>query len=229
MSDPRREYRAALVLVALGAGLALLGFGRTWATAVTGQEGLPRVVVTVSGTDLVPFGAAVPLVALAGVAGLVATRGPGRRAVGVLLLLSGGAGALLAARAGVSLHDASGAGGAVDRIVSERTGVLVAGVPVSTTSWWVAAALGSVLVAAGGLLALLRGGRWPALGRRYERTGSAATGPQDREESAWDLLDQGLDPTLGDDPGPGGGTAARAAGPADLAGDDPMLGRGPGS
>jgi uncharacterized membrane protein (TIGR02234 family) len=215
------EYRLALLLVAVGAGLLLLGFGRTWVTATSAQPGLPRIVVSLSGLDLVPVGGALPLVALAGIAGLVATRGVWRRLVGALLLVAGAAGTVLAARAGLSLADASGAGATVDRLVGERLGVTVSGVPVTTTSWWLPAAMGGLLLALGGLLALLHGSRWPTLGRRYEREGAAPAGAETRPESTWDLLDRGVDPTA-DAPGP------RPAGAAQD-GSDPMLGNDPAS
>ena len=220
------EYRLALLLVTVGAGLLLLGFGRTWATATSAQPGLPRVVVALSGLDLVPVGAALPLVALAGVAGLVATRGAWRRAVGALLLVAGAAGAVLALRAGLTLADPSGAGATVDRLVGERLGVTVSGVPVSTTSWWLPAVLGGLLVGVGGLLALLHGSRWPTLGRRYERDAANAGAATGRTESAWDLLDRGVDPTAeAAAPAP----SSRPAGDPGPGGSDPMLGNDAGS
>lgn len=216
------EYRLALLLVAVGALLLLVGFGRTWVTATSAQPGLPRIVVSLSGLDLVPLGGALPLVALAGIAGLVATRGAWRRGVGALLLVAGAAGLVLATRAGLTLSDPSGEGATVDRLVGERLGVTVSGVPVVTTSWWLPAALGGLLVALGGLLALLHGGRWPVLGRRYEREGAAPAPAPGRQESAWELLDRGVDPTA-ETPG------SRPVGGSEPAGDDPMLGNGPGS
>ena len=214
------EYRLALLLVAVGAVLLLVGFGRTWVTATSAQDGLPRIVVALSGLDLEPLGAALPLVALAGIAGLVATRGAWRRAVGALLLLTGATGAVLAVRAGLTLTDPAGEGSTVDRLVGERLGVAVSGVPVVTTSWWLPAALGGVLVAAGGLLALLHGSRWPTMGRRYDRDRPASAG-EGREESAWDLLDRGVDAAA---EAPAAPPSRPAVDP-----DDPMLGNRAGS
>jgi uncharacterized membrane protein (TIGR02234 family) len=215
-SQRRREYGVVLLLLAAGALLLLVGFGRTWAVATTAQEGLPRIIVALTGRDLVPVGGSLPLVALAGVAGLVATRGMWRRALGALLVIVGAAGALLAAAAGLTLSDAAGAGATVDRLVGEKTGVVVAGVPAVTSAWWAVAVLGGVLVAIGGLLAVLHGATWPALGRRYElttRTTDPHQGASAADDSAWDLLDQGIDPTQDRPPG----------------GVDPMLGNAPGS
>jgi uncharacterized membrane protein (TIGR02234 family) len=64
-----------------------------------------------------------------------------------------------------------------------------------------------VLGAAAGLLAVLRGAGWPAMGRRYERAGAdTARGParpltdDDRAQAAWTALDRGEDPTDPDRP-----------------------------
>jgi len=66
------------------------------------------------------------------------------------------------------------------------------------TGWpWVDVAAGAVALAAGGF-ALLRSGRWPAMGRRYESGGKAArpsSGSSSDSLSMWDLLDEGDDPT----------------------------------
>jgi hypothetical protein len=58
------------------------------------------------------------------------------------------------------------------------------------------------------------------MGRRYDRDRPATAG-EGREESAWDLLDRGVDPTA----------EAQAAAPSRPAvdPDDPMLGNGAGS
>ena len=57
-----------------------------------------------------------------------------------------------------------------------------------------------LLMAAAGLLVVLRGRSWPGMGRRYERPGSPAAParPQtdeDRAQAAWRALDRGEDPT----------------------------------
>jgi uncharacterized membrane protein (TIGR02234 family) len=53
-----------------------------------------------------------------------------------------------------------------------------------------------------GLLVVLRGRRWPGMGRRYERPGRSAGPPPARERTdeertadAWRALDRGEDPT----------------------------------
>jgi len=208
-----REYVVALLLLAAGAGLLLLGYGRTWVAATTAQSGLPSLTVTLSGGDLQPLGSALPLVALAGVAGVVATRRVGRAVSGSVLVVAGVAGVVLPLRFGLTWSSSGGDGATVDRLVAEKVGVAVTGVPSTASSWWVVAALGGVLVAVGGLLAVLHGSRWPAMGGRYERS----TRPRASETaSAWDQLDHGVDPTADDVP-----AEIVTDGPVDGTVDDP--------
>jgi uncharacterized membrane protein (TIGR02234 family) len=86
-------------------------------------------------------------------------------------------------------------------------GRVTGGVTVDVAAGWPALAIvAGALGAAAGLLAVLRGGDWPAMGRRYERAGSGVgAGSQaaparpmtddDRAEAAWKALDRGEDPT----------------------------------
>ncbi len=190
----RRGYLTALGILGLGALLVLVGYGRTWSTSVVHQTGLPTLEVTLTGRDIEPAGAAAALVALAGIAGLVALRRAGRLAAGVLLVLVGGGSAYGALSFGLGRRDA------VTTLVSERAGADVAAVT-TVTPWWLVAVVGGVLVAVAGVLAVVAGGRWPSLGRRYERDGgpTPATGAPARSESSWDQLDRGVDPTVGPD------------------------------
>ena len=244
----RREYVRVLSILAVGAGFLLLAYGQTWATATYAEPGLPRLIVTLSGRDVQPVGGALPVVVLAGIAGIVATRRVGRWAAGVVLSLTGTAATALALRFALTWSTTSGDGGSVDRLVGEKVGATVNGVPLVVTPWWLLAAVGGALVLVGGLLTVAHGARWPALGRRYERRGepgASSTGARAATAaSAWDQLDDGLDPTLDPtvdravdrtvdprvDPPPHPASAdldpavADEAPPADL---DPMLGNGP--
>jgi len=208
-----REYVRVLVLLAVGAGFLLLSYGQVWATATYAEPGLPRLIVTLTGRDVQPVGGVLPVVALAGIAGIVATRRVGRWAAGVVLALTGTAATALAL------------------------------VPVVVSQWWLLAAVGGAAVLVGGLLTVAHGSRWPALGRRYERAADpeppaeAAHGPSSTSASAWDLLDEGVDPTLDptSDESDEASLAAPGAAPPDLDPDppeappadpDPMLGNG---
>ena len=227
-ASARREYAVALVLLAAGAGLLLLGYGRTWVTASTAQSGLPSLTVTLGGGTLQPLGGALPLVALAGVAGVVATRRVGRLVSGAVLLVAGAVGVVLPVRFGLTWSSGGGDGATVDRLVAEKVGVVVSGVPSTASAWWVVAALGGLLVAAGGMLTVLHGARWPAMGGRYERSSRPRT---EQSTSAWDRLDHGVDPTVDEPADPPAAEAAgetRADPPDDAptGPDDPMLGSG---
>ncbi|MGH8870270.1 MAG: Trp biosynthesis-associated membrane protein, partial [Actinomycetes bacterium] len=139
------------------------------------------------------------------------TRGTARRVVGVLLL---GLGVAVVA-AGVS---ASGDPAHVREVASAAGGATVAG-----TGWPWLSHVGGVLLAASGLLVVLRGGAWPGLSIRYEvpaarsRDGRSPSrqepgGPaprtpeepraaapgmpgESRPEDLWAALDRGEDPT----------------------------------
>jgi hypothetical protein len=173
----RRELTAVVVLCLAGGALALWATTRTWADLSTPRPApLPPIVATVTGGDAAPLAAALALVALAGAAALPAARGLLRTAVGVLLLLAG---------AGVAT-------GGVH--------TLVAGVPGEspvtdvrlTATWPVLTVAGGALVAVAGLVAIVRGRRWSALGRRYDAPSPAAP-PQTGD--LWAAQDRGEDPT----------------------------------
>ncbi|MEU6116393.1 TIGR02234 family membrane protein [Streptomyces sp. NPDC047117] len=195
----RKPLALALLLGALGAALALLSSGRTWATAtaVVAQGELPQKA---SGQDITGVPGALAVVGLAALVAVFAVRGAGRVAVSALLALSG-AGTL----AGALLGNADTA--ALKAKAATATGMSNASVHhVAHTAWpWVAAGGGALLLVAG-LLALVYGRRWPAMSGRYERAAGgprAARGPRrapakpdlDRPEEIWKSLDRGEDPT----------------------------------
>ena len=188
-----RSYLVTLALLALGAGALFLGYGRIWSTTRLTEVGLPSLLVQLSGRDVQPVGAATAIVGLAAIAGLVATRRIGRILSGIVLIIVGLLDAFLAFRFGMGDRTA------IVTAVSERAGhdldpgaVRAA---TSTSMWWLAAAFGGVCFVVAGLLTLMRSSTWPTLGSRYERgtqTGRTASRPV----SAWDQLDDGIDPTL---------------------------------
>lgn len=99
--SPRREYALALGLLALGAFLLLVALTKSWTIdTVALLEGVtPSRSRTVSGASVAPAAAAAAWIALAGIAGLVATRSWGRTLVGLVLVLAAVAGILSALRA----------------------------------------------------------------------------------------------------------------------------------
>jgi hypothetical protein len=158
-----RDRTVAVVACVTGAGLSLFAASRTWVeVTVVRPAPLPALHEARTGTMLLPWLPALALVALAGAGALLATRGPVRAAVGVLLMLSG-------------------------------CGLVAGAVARAAPGWPLVAALGGLLIAGAGAVALARGRSWPGMGTRYDRPARAS-----RPESAvelWDALDRGDDPT----------------------------------
>lgn len=195
--DPaRRAFGLAVVACLAGAGLVVYGSTRTWSLQVVERPGLSDLRTATTGAADAPWLIGLALVALAGAGALLATRGPVRRGLGVLLALIG-AGTAVGAIAGRAGLDAGSAGA-------------------GATFWPVVCVAGAALIMAGGLAAARSGHRWPTMGARYERRPAASTearpaahsGPSpaaglSRAETsepvdnraAWDALDRGDDPT----------------------------------
>jgi hypothetical protein len=173
----RRELAYAMIACLAGAGLAVFAATRTWIVEEGYQVApLPPLGLERSGADLVPWLPAVALVGLAGAGAVLATRGVARLIAGVLL---SGCGLMVAVGAAPRLGDDS-------------------------VLWPAVAGLGGLVLAAAGVLVVLRGRRWPALGARYERRPPGAVDPgargPDRDTGdatgeAWAALDRGEDPT----------------------------------
>jgi uncharacterized membrane protein (TIGR02234 family) len=194
----RREITIA-VLGAVGAGaLALISGGQPWAQVTAGREApLPPVHAVLSGADAAPLVPAAGLVLLAAAVALLAVRGPGRAVVGLLMAAAGGVLGWSGVRALTGGLTAASA--EVPAIGREAGRVAVE----LTAAWPVLALVAGLLGIGAGLLAVLRGRTWPAMGRRYERDGAAAPvaaarrpeTDEDRAQAAWKALDRGDDPT----------------------------------
>jgi len=169
-----RPARGPRTLAAVCAGLglsALLLWGA--AAAFDGAQGSPSLT-------------GVALLALAGVAAVVATGGLLRRVLGGLLGVTGAVVAVLAVRA----------------LVATET----------TAASWLAVAGGGTLLAVG-LFVLVREPRLPRLGARYAGPGRPRA-ELDPDRATWQDLDAGHDPTAdapgdhGNDPGDASRTGA---------------------
>ena len=181
----RRGLVAAVVALLVGGGLAVVAAQATWLTISSGV-----VDLGVKGSDAVSVVVPLALLALAGVVGLVATRGVLRRVVGALLVLCGaglvwGAVAVLADPHGVvpSVLRAQ----SVDPRLADAATVSVTGI------WPVLVAVGGLLVVGAGGLALAVSRSWPAMGARYEAPAGAVR--PGRPLDPWTALDRGVDPT----------------------------------
>ena len=179
-------------------------------TASTGQAALTATVTCpaprptpgtwLAASDSPP---AAGLVLLAAAVALLAVRGPGRAVVGLLMAAAGG----LLAWSGIRAL-AGGLSDAASQVPGVGRGAGQVTVAVSA-AWPVLAVLAGLLGIGAGLLAVLRGRTWPAMGRRYERSGVATPAAvrrpetdEDRAQAAWKALDRGDDPTA--DPSPTG-------------------------
>ncbi|WP_091296830.1 Trp biosynthesis-associated membrane protein [Amycolatopsis xylanica] len=163
------------VLLLLGA-LALWGGSRfTWFAEFRDGGVRGTVLYTEKGdqraTVLVPLA----LLALAGVAGMVATGGWARRVLGVLLALAGVAAAWAAVN-GVSFQFEAGLPSGA--ILTGRTLAL----------------LGGIFVLAGGLLGVKHASAMPRLGAKYSAPAKKRSA-QDPDTELWDALSKGQDPT----------------------------------
>jgi uncharacterized membrane protein (TIGR02234 family) len=187
----RRELAVAALLGAAGAGLTAGFAGRTWATVVERAAGLESLSQHLTGRSLSGVIAALAWAGLAGVAALLATRGWARVAIGVLLT---GFGTIIAVVSPTVVRRAH-----VISVAGEKSNLakLTGDVTVHVNSWWVMSLAGGVLLAAAGLLTVVRGRRWPGMSARYDRPG-AAPPPGDDPASLWKALDRGDDPTSGD-------------------------------
>jgi hypothetical protein len=189
LGPARSSLQVTLAVVVAGVLLAAVGAGRPWARvrAAVDLPGLGRAPLggaELTGNDLAPLGG-LALLGLVLLVGVAVTRGRGRWAVGLALLALG---AVLAVQA---LAGAAGARAeAADRA---RRGELE-GVPAGTGTQVTTSPAGPALVVAGGLLlaaggveALRRGRRWPALGDAFRAPPDrAATQPAaDRDEPPW--------------------------------------------
>jgi uncharacterized membrane protein (TIGR02234 family) len=239
----KRQYSYTLLVGAVGAVLVLFAVREQWAQAVfTPPKPLTSEVVNVSGTDLVPLAGGLGLAALAGLVAVIATRGWGRRAVGVLLALFGaGAGAAVlttvtaqtvlsvaagkvaspesAALSGAAGSTTGGSSGGSALVVTGTAGhAIMTGAP-----WQAAVIIGALLVFGVGVATALRGQDWPVMSARYDAPGAqpAGTGRPARTSDAatmWESLNGGEDPT---DDSAADDSAADDSATDDPAADDP--------
>jgi uncharacterized membrane protein (TIGR02234 family) len=207
----RSSKPIAFGLVALGGALVVLAAGRTWIRVRPLLDtALVDRVVDVSGREAAPATAALGLVALAGAVALVTSGAVVRRVVAALLVVAG-AGTLA-----VTVAFLRDPGGAARAAAARATGVTGSvGFTSTGTVWPAVCAAAALLVVAGGVVAVLRAGRWGGPSRRYEATSGAgavsALGAEasrrDRAYDAWDALSDGADPTDDGTHGPGAPSA----------------------
>jgi uncharacterized membrane protein (TIGR02234 family) len=200
----RRELTVAVLLCALAGALALSSSSQPWAdVTITREAPLPPTSEVLSGGQVAPLVGACGLLLLAAAVAVIAVRGVGRVAVGLVVAVAGGVlgwSGLRGVTGGLDL-DATDVSSAVGLGRAQVTSDPVVG-------WAALALVAGVLAVLAGLLVVLRGRSWPGMARRYERTADrsrtapAATRPrrpesdEDRHQAAWKALDRGDDPTV---------------------------------
>lgn len=169
-----REYGLTLSSIVVGAAVALFCLNRAW--LITTEPVLPGATNAVleealTGAQLVTGASAASWACLMCALAVLATRRLGRVLTGIVIAL---AGLYLAIQSAIfpSSFEAQG----------------------SISAWWIPTMIAALIFVICGVLVIVRGGLWPTLSRRYER---GRKPPE--QESAWEALDAGRDPTLADD------------------------------
>jgi uncharacterized membrane protein (TIGR02234 family) len=190
---PRLTRRSTSVAVlATGAGITLLGAGQPW-VRLDLDTALTATGITVTGSALAPLSVAAAAVGLAGVLAVLSARTWGRRVVGAVVAIVGGAALVQVLTLAGDLAARARDWWSVD------VGSAAAEATAATTVWPAVTAAGLALLVAGGVLVLVAGRGWGGLSPRYEApTGAAAAAPDSGD--LWQALDRGEDPTSGDDP-----------------------------
>lgn len=178
----RRGLGIAVTGCVLSGAVALFAVGRVWLHYRVPRSGLADLPSTATGHAVAGAAATLALVVLAGVVVLPATRGLGRRIAGAVIALAG---------LGMGYLAVLTIARTTDQLDVPAASTYTDG---RATAWpWITLVAGAVAIATG-VFAAVASGRWPAMGRRYESTGSARRGPV-TETSMWDRLDDGDDPT----------------------------------
>ena len=200
--SPRALLGVCAALVA-GAGALWGASGLAWVEV----RPLVRAPVELTGAAIAPALTGLALVALAGVAGVVATGGVLRRAVGVLL--AGAAAWVVAVSVPAWTTDPAALVAAArppDGAAIQGGVASLAGQPAAATAAPLLALLGALLLLVAGVAVVLREPRLARLGARFASAGPARQSVDDPDRAAWNDLDQGRDPTAEPNAGTGAAT-----------------------
>ena len=181
----RIKYRNSLLLLFVSSIIVIVVAGQTWAKVWYEDPGFPVVSLTLSGRQLDPLLSGLGAAAIAGILGIVASRGILRRIFGAVLILLG-IGIIYSA-----LSIKAGIHSDIEPLIADVVGRDVTNFQYTFNSlFWVATLAGQGVVVSG-LLFLLINYDGSKMSNRYERN-------QDPEQelSPWVALDLGIDPTL---------------------------------
>jgi uncharacterized membrane protein (TIGR02234 family) len=177
----RRPLWTIIVALLLGAGLLWASSRLAWSWSVAQTPLRGKVVSVQDGATDQPALVPLALLALAAIAGLLATGGWLRRIVGGLVVLAG------AGTIAVALTKLSGIFGAHPN-----------GYPqLQVVTAHALAILAGLVVVLAGVLVVRAADRLPRLGANYETPG-AAKRKRDPDAELWQALSEGDDPTVGE-------------------------------
>ena len=217
-STARRELLTVVALTVAGAAVVLLSTSRTWAHAVVSVLNSPQApqAVNLSGRSAAPLVAALGLVALAATVALLATRGIARTVMGAVIAIVGAL--VVGSTALLSVADVRTGSALRDRV--STAALHDARISVALTSWRHVGAIGGLVIAGAGLLAVARGRTWRGMGRRFDAPGSP-DGPQpDAPRAEMPSQPRSDPPRSGTTPAVPSEPRAAAAESRPLAGDD---------
>lgn len=160
-----RQFGVVLALLVVAGALALAALSQVWVVATVGGGGLPTLTEGFTGRRLLPAAAGGAVLILAGVAGVLATRGLGRRIVGVVLALAGVGVAAAAVSFGLALPESA----RTEAVATTGFDQLA----LTANSWWLVVVAAGVLAALAGVVVAWRGNRWPVLGDATSGDGCA--------------------------------------------------------
>lgn len=178
----------AVVLTAVGGVLVLVASGRVWSSTHVDVPGAAATAVSVTGHTVEPSLPALGIALLALAAGVIAARGALRRVVGAVIAAVG----LICLVVAIV-----GRGSVSSALTAHELGGLAIPAHGTANGWWILAAAGGVLAMLAGVASVAMSGDWAALGRKYEapELARAAVPAGDPNDTAWDALDRGEDPT----------------------------------
>lgn len=197
MIDRLTSKRMVLVLVFVSASVILVSGSREWVSGSVNDAVLGASVLHGKGSDIAAGALAAALVGLASAVAATTSAAVVRVIAACATLLA----AVLGAAVVISiLVDPSGALGKLAAAGTGRSGTVAAHGRAESWAWVALAA--TLIMGVGGLGALVGGRRWRGLSSRYdapvtgEETDTGPSGePSRTQESAWDQLSRGEDPT----------------------------------
>jgi uncharacterized membrane protein (TIGR02234 family) len=177
-------FRNIVTSAFLASGLVLVLLSRKWVSAEYVESGFPNVSLDLTANELTPALSGLAIAAIASTLGAIATRGFGRRLVGVVMAVIGIGIAFVTFDVMQNLEDLVGSefADAIGRDVSGWS-------QESSIYAWLVIPAGLVIAICG----LLMAGKTfdTRLSKRYERELG-----NPKNLTPWQSLDQGIDPTI---------------------------------